>query len=204
MGRPTHNGPRRQSGIASFLSLATLARWQLRQTWRLLLIASLSSDPLYLALTAILAIGSIVALLLALLGNLTISWLRARSSRTNFAVMRALGSTRSQIAAVIGLEQSIIYATAIMLGLAIGLLLAFIVLPGFIFTTIVNNGSQSQVTSGEFYVVQNVPPIQLIIPYAFIFIALVILVIICGIALAILVRLASRPPISMTLRLNED
>jgi hypothetical protein len=168
------------------------------------IIASLSNDPLYLALTGILGIGSIVALLLALLGNLTISWLSARSRRTNFAVMRAIGSTPPQIAAVIGLEQSIIYVTAIILGLAIGLLLAFIVLPNFIFTTIVNNGSQSQVTSGQFYIVQNVPPIQLVIPYGLLFIALAILVVICGIALGIMVRLASRPSISMTLRLNED
>ena len=198
----THDDSRSLASVRAALSSGSLQLDNVSD--RRATIASLSSDPLYLALTGILAIGSIVALLLALLGNLTISWLSARSRRTNFAVMRAIGSTPSQIAAVIGLEQGIIYVIAIILGLAVGLLLAFIVLPSFIFTTIVNNGSQGQVTSGEFYVVQNVPPIQLIIPYGLLFIALAILVIICGIALTILVRLASRPSISMTLRLNED
>src|ERR1700716_2406626 len=40
MGRPTHKVPR-QGGLASFPSLVTLALWQLRQTWRLLLISGM-------------------------------------------------------------------------------------------------------------------------------------------------------------------
>ena len=66
------------------------------------------------------------------------------------------------------------------------------------------NGSQSQLTTGEFYVVQNVPPIQLVIPYGPLLIALAVLIVICGLALGIMARIASRPSIGMTLRLNED
>lgn len=168
------------------------------------IIANLSNDPLYLALIGILEVGSLLALILALLGNLTISWLSARSRLTNFAVLRALGSTSRQIASVIGLEQGIIYATSIILGIVFGLLFSFIVLPTFIFTTIVANASQGQVTTGEFYVVQNVPSIQLIIPYLALIIALMVLVAICVIALSGMVRIASRPLISQVLRLDED
>ncbi len=168
------------------------------------LISSLSSDPLYLALIGILAIGSILALVLALLGNLTVSWSSARSRLTNFAVMRALGSTPRQIAAVIGLEQSITYIAALIAGLVAGLLFSIIILPFFIFTTIAANPSQSQITTGEFYVVQNIPPIQLILPYPSLALALAILVIICTLALSIMVRIVSRPSIAQTLRLNED
>jgi len=198
----THNDPHSLASVRAALSSGYLRLDFVSD--RRAIIASLSNDPLYLALTGILGIGSIVALLLALLGNLTISWLSARSRLINFAVMRALGSTPPQIASVIGLEQSIIYITAIILGLASGLLLSLIVLPAFIFTTITVNGGQSQLTNGEFYVVQNVPPIQLVIPYASLLIALAILIVICGLALGIMARIASRPSISMTLRLNED
>jgi ABC-type antimicrobial peptide transport system permease subunit len=198
----TRNDPHSLASVRAALSSGSLQLDFVSD--RRAIIASLSNDPLYLALTGILGIGSIVALLLALLGNLTISWLSARSRLTNFAVMRALGSTPPQIASVIGLEQSIIYITAIILGLASGLLLSLIVLPAFIFTTVIVNGGQSQLTTGEFYVVQNVPPIQLVIPYGSLLIALAVLIVICGLALGIMARIASRPSISMTLRLNED
>ena len=168
------------------------------------IIASLSSDPLYLALIGLLAIGSILALVLALIGNLTVSWLSARSRLAHFALMRALGSTPRQVAAVIGLEQGIIYTTALVLGLLCGFLFSIIILPAFIFTTIVASPGQSQVTTGEFYVVQNVPPIQLVIPYLGLLIALAILITICIVALSVMVRIASRPSIAQTLRLNED
>jgi ABC-type antimicrobial peptide transport system permease subunit len=139
-----------------------------------------------------------------LLGNLTISWLSARSRLTNFVVMRALGSTPRQIAGVIGLEQGIIYTTAIILGIIFGLLFSLIVLPTFIFTTIVANASQDQVTTGEFYVVQNVPVIHMVIPYSLIALALGVLIVICVVALGMMVRVASRPAIGHVLRLSED
>ncbi len=166
--------------------------------------ASLSNDPLYLALTGVLAIGSILALVLALLGNLTVSWLSARSRLTNFAVMRALGSAPRQIAAVIGLEQGITYSAGLLTGLLAGFLFSIIIIPYFVFTTIAANPGQAQLTNGEFYVVQNVPPIQLVIPSLSIVIALAVLVVICAIALGIMLRIASRPSIAQTLRLNED
>jgi hypothetical protein len=167
-------------------------------------IVNLSNDPLYLALIGILDVGSMLALVLALLGNLTISWLSARSRLTNFAVMRALGSTPRQIAGVIGLEQGIIYTTAIIQGIIFGLLFSLIVLPTFIFTTIVANASQDQVTTGEFYVVQNVPVIHMVIPYSLITLALGVLIVICVVALGMMVRIASRPAIGQALRLSED
>ena len=52
MGRPTHKVPR-QNGRTSFSSLVTLARWQLRQTWRLLLIAGIGIIAAVLLVCAI-------------------------------------------------------------------------------------------------------------------------------------------------------
>jgi hypothetical protein len=165
---------------------------------------ALLHDPLYLVLIGVLIIGALTALLLALAGNLTVSWLSARSRLANFAIMRALGSTPPQIAGVLTWEQSMVYATAIGLGIAFGVLLSFLVLPAFVFTTVATSGSASQFSTGEFYAVQNVPPIQMIIPVLLVAIALGVLIAICLIAVGMMVRIVSRPSVGMTLRLNED
>lgn len=165
------------------------------------IIANLDGDPLYLALLGVLAIGTTTALLLGLLGNLLVSWLSAVSRLTSFAVMRALGSAPKQIASVLTYEQVLVYATALGLGIAFGFLLSFLVLPAFVFTTLTTNGDTN---TGEFYVVQNVPPVQMIIPGVLLAMALGILVAICIAALGMMVRIVSRPAISATLRLNED
>ena len=162
----------------------------------------LSNDPIYLALAGILGLGAALAVLLALGGNLIASWLSARSRLTNFAVLRALGSTPRQVAGVLTWEQAIIYATAMVLGILFGILLSALVLPSLIFTSVAS-GVSNGTSSGEFYAIQNVPPIQLIIPTSLI-LALVVLVIICIIAIAIMVRIVSRPSLSQALRLNED
>jgi putative ABC transport system permease protein len=162
---------------------------------------SMNDDPLYLALLGVLGIGAATALLLGLLGNMTVSWLNARSRLVNFAVMRALGSAPGQIAGVITYEQIIIYATSIGLGVAFGLLLSFLILPAFIFTSSVGNVVG---TTGIFYVTQSVPPIQMIIPGVLISLAVGLLIGVCILALGMMVRVVSRPALSSTLRLNTD
>ena len=99
-------------------------------------------------------------------------------------------------------EQGIIYAAAMVLSIVFGILLSTLVLPALIFTCVAS-GVSNGTTSSEFYTIQNVPPIQLIIPPSLI-IALAVLVAICIIAIAIMVRVVSRPSLGQTLRLNED
>lgn len=163
--------------------------------------SSMNSDPLYLALLGVLALGTATALLLGLLGNMTISWLSARSRVLNFAVMRALGTAPGQIASILTYEQLIIYATAIGLGVAFGLLLSFLVLPAFVFTSSVGNVATGV---GIFYLAQSVPPIRMIVPGLVIALAIGTLVGICVIALGMMVRIVSRPALSGMLRLNGD
>jgi len=68
---------------------------------RRLLVDSLSSDPLYLSLIIVLTIGSVTALLLALVGCLLASWLGVRNRLTSFAVMRAFGIAPAQITRIL-------------------------------------------------------------------------------------------------------
>src|SRR5262249_12382355 len=141
------------------------------------------------------------ALLLGLFGNLILSWLNARSRLVNFAVMRALGTAPVQIASVLSYEQIIVYATAIGLGVVFGLLLSYLVLPAFVFTAPAGN---TLVSSGVFYIMQNVPPVQMIIPGILIAIVTGVLVAICIVIVGMMVRFATRLVLSNALRLPGD
>jgi putative ABC transport system permease protein len=166
-------------------------------------IASLSSTPLYLDLGGILAVGTTLALILALLGNVIASWMSASSRLTNFAVLRALGGSRSHLAGILSLEQSIIYTFALGLGMLFGVVLAKLSLPSLIFTSISTNAAGSTLSTGQFYIYQSVPPVEVVIP-ASLEIALAALIAICIVAISIMVRLVSRTSLNSALRLNED
>ena len=167
------------------------------------LVDTLYHEPLYLSLTGVLALGATTALLLALFGNLIASWISTRSRLTNFAVLRAIGASPGQVASTLTWEMAIIYATAIVLGVIFGGIFSFLVIPGLVFTSVAPSGTTSQISSGSFYGLQGIPPIQIIIPGSLGF-ALVALVVICVITLTMMVQVVSRPSISQTLRLNED
>jgi ABC-type antimicrobial peptide transport system permease subunit len=162
---------------------------------------ALARDPLSLALLGVLAIGTITALLLGLFGNLTVSWFNARSRLLNFAVIRALGTTPGQLAGILTCEQVLVYATAIGLGVTFGLLLSFLVLPAFIFTSPTGNASGA---TGLLYITQSVPPVQMVIPIVSIAVAIGLLSAICVLASSMMVRIVSRTDTGDTLRLNSD
>lgn len=165
------------------------------------LIADLQHDPLYINLTMVLALGTIVTVLLAVVGNLIVSWLSAYSRLVNFIVLRALGSAPGQIASVLLWEQIIVYATAILLGMLLGAILIATIVPALVFIGAPNNGAA--ISSGEFYVIQHILPVQIVFPpsLGIVFLALII---ICMVALWMMARVISRPSIVQTLRLSED
>ncbi|GER87626.1 hypothetical protein KDW_17880 [Dictyobacter vulcani] len=166
---------------------------------RRLLVESLHQEPLYLQVMGMLALGPLVALLLVLVGNLVASWLSARDRLTNFALLRALGASPRNIATTLSWEQSIIYATSIILGVIFGALLSWMAVPSLLFTS----APGQDLTDEQFFLAQNIPPIQIIIP-ALLGIGLAVLVAICILALGMMVRIVSSPSMAMTLRLNED
>jgi len=166
------------------------------------IIAGLQNDPLYIALLGLLLMGAVTALLLALIGNLISSWQNAQTRLSSYAVLRALGSTQQQIASVLLWEQSIVYTTSLVLGMLFGIFLSLLALPTLVFTSVGGAGS-GQMTNGEFYVIQSVPPIQVVIPLS-LWLTLAVLLVICVVAIGMMVRIVSRPSISQTLRLNED
>jgi ABC-type lipoprotein release transport system permease subunit len=163
----------------------------------------LHSDPLYLGLVAFLTLGAITALLLALLGDWLASWLSARNRLTIFAVLRAQGATPWQVAAVLTWEQVVISAVAIMLGSAFGAVLAKTVVPAMLFTNIPTGSTPGNLSTDEFYVLQQVLPPQVVIPSS-LDIVLPVSLVIFGLAIAVMLWLALQPPMGRMLRLNED
>ncbi len=165
------------------------------------MIADLQHDPLYINLTMVLALGTMVTVLLAVVGNLIVSWLSVSSRLVNFVVLRALGSAPRQIARVLLWEQIIVYATAILLGILLGAILIVTIVPALVFIGAPNNGAA--ISSGEFYVIQHVLPVQMVFPpsLGIVFLALIT---ICMVALWMMARVVSRPSITQTLRLSED
>ena len=170
---------------------------------RRLLVAIMSSDPLYLSFIIILTIGSVTALLLALIGTLLASWISVRNRLTSFAIMRALGTTPGQITRVLLWEQGVIYATALCLGIIFGAILSATAVPTLAFASISAGGVLSSLSSDEFYIFERIIPAHVVIPLS-LGLAFVALVAICVVALWIMASVTLRPSMSQTLRVNED
>nr|MBA3824792.1 hypothetical protein [Ktedonobacterales bacterium] len=157
----------------------------------------LITDPLQVDLIGVLTLGAVAALVLALVGVLTAAWLNARSRLTNFAVLRALGTSPRQIAGVLVWEQSIVYGVALGLGALLGGVLAVLLLPVLTF-------ANARTNRGDLIGAANLPAIQVIAPVGALALALAALLAICGGALVLMTWVVARPSVSATLRLNED
>jgi ABC-type antimicrobial peptide transport system permease subunit len=194
----TTDDPTLLSKVRAALSKGPLALLSVSD--RRAILAQAQRDPLYSNLIGVLTLGAAIALFLALVGNLITSWVSARSRLTSFAMLRALGSTPNQIASVLLFEQGIVYGAGIALGILFGVLLAETVVPAMVFN---NTPQATGVSSNEFYVLQHILPVQIVIP-GWLLIALVLLILVCVIALGMMARIVSKPSISQALRLNDD
>ncbi len=110
---------------------------------------AMHTDPLYLDLLGVLTIGTTSALVLALIGTLLTSWESARQRLTNFAVLRALGTTSRQLARVLTWEQSALYVAAILPGVFFGALLCGSAIPAMIYSGAPLNGITTEASSGQ-------------------------------------------------------
>ncbi len=163
----------------------------------------LLNDPLYFNLVGLLEIGAVAALLLTLIGNLLASWLNVRTRLTSFVVLRALGTSTREIAGVLLWEQGIVYATALLLGVVFGTLLALTVIPSLVFTAVPAGGLIVNGASLDVLALQQILPIQVIVPLSLV-LALVMFAAICLVALVMMIRLIVQRSIGQEIRLFED
>jgi hypothetical protein len=162
------------------------------------ILADAESDPLEFDLTGALGLGAGLALLLALVGAWTASWLNARSRLTSFAVLRAIGTTPRQILSLLLWEQGIVYVSALALGLLLGLVLALAALPALIFTSGI---ARISVDGGPPI---DIPAVQATVPWAQLGLVLGGVAILSAVAVAITTFVLSRASLGEVLRLNQD
>lgn len=165
---------------------------------RRLLLATQQADPLYLVLTSMLNLGTVTALLLALVGTLFASWLSVRSRLLNFVMLRALGGTSRQAVGIFAWEQAIVYGTGILLGGIFGVMLIKTVIPELTFTDL-----NSTLNTSQFFALQTALATQIVMPSS-LALLLVIGGAIFGIALMMMTRIVARPVVGQALRLDVD
>jgi ABC-type antimicrobial peptide transport system permease subunit len=169
---------------------------------RRLLSGGNAKDPLANSLISTLSIGVAATLLLAFLANLLLPLLSVRMRLTNFAVLRALGTNSSQVVGILTWELAIVLATALVLGLLFGALLAFTSVPPLVFTGALPTALVS-LSSSAIYTLQQIIPVTIVMPFSLV-IALLCLLALCLIALGLMTRLVQRPLMAQVLRLDED
>lgn len=157
------------------------------------MLESMQGDPLQLNLLGTLLVGTTTALALALLGGWIASWLSARSRLTNFAVLRALGTTPRQVLQVLLWEYGVVYVTALGLGLLLGWVLSSAALPSLVFANALEQ-------NGPF----DVPATRMVVPGGELVLAIGGLALLCAAAIGVMTFVLSRSSLGATLRLNQD
>ena len=207
----TSNDP---AAIASVRRVLSSGQWEVNAlSDQRAIVASLAYDPLESMVQGGALAGTIVALMLGLIGSLLGSWTSARKRVVSFAMMRALGNTSGQIVGIVLWEQGIIYALALVGGIGGGLLFGQMVTPGLLYASVINVGITQPLSAGtglnftgtgELYLVQGTPVAHIVIPIGPVLALIGIAIIVSTLALLIIVRLVVRQTLGEILRLNED
>ncbi len=96
---------------------------------RTALAEALASDPIWLGVVGALGLGALAALAFAMIGFLVSATVSTSERQGELALLRALGLSGRQLSAWLTLEQIFLLAVGLLGGSALGLLLAWLVLP---------------------------------------------------------------------------
>jgi ABC-type antimicrobial peptide transport system permease subunit len=91
--------------------------------------ATLRTDPVALGIIGALSLGFVAAALFAAIGFAVSSAVSARERLTEFALLRALGLSTRQLTSWLSLENGLLIAFSLIAGTALGLVLAYFILP---------------------------------------------------------------------------
>ena len=92
-------------------------------------VAGLHGDPVALGAVGALSLGFVAAALFATVGFISSAAVAARERLTEFALLRALGLSRRQLAASLLFENALLISISLVSSLALGLLLSRLILP---------------------------------------------------------------------------
>jgi len=149
----------------------------------------LTDDPVALGVIGALAIGSVAALIVAIIGFVVSAVVSTRERLGEFALLRAMGMSPGQLSAWLTFENAFLLAAGIVAGSGLGLVLSWLVLP---FVTL----------TAEARIV--VPPVLVEVPW--LAIGVVHLLAACGLVVAVIVigGILRRVPVSGVLRAGQD
>lgn len=197
----TSNSPAAIASVRAALKTKGLYLDQLAD--RYALADDLYNDPLILNLLLFLLLGTITALLLALVGDVFAAWVRVRTRLTQFVVLRALGATPGQVVRMLTWEQIIVHGTAFALGGVFGAMLSLTVIPTLVFTNTSSSGVTSGLSNAQFDMLQDVLPAQIVVPSSLGVVMLALMGIFLF-ALVIIIGVTLLPSMGRVLRVNED
>ncbi|MEO8208394.1 MAG: FtsX-like permease family protein, partial [Chloroflexota bacterium] len=151
--------------------------------------SALSRDPVALGIIGALTIGSVAAALFAAIGFVISMAVSVRERLTEFALLRALGLSESQLMAWLALESAVLALISLAAGTAIGLAMAWVALPSITVT---------QDAKAPF------PPVEVHIPWGSIAVLEFVGLAVLGLTLLAVTRLMRSSGIAARLRIGED
>lgn len=149
----------------------------------------LATDPVALGIIGALAIGTVAAGLFAIVGFIVSAAVSARERVTEFALLRALGLSPSQLAGWLSLENAVLASVSLVAGTLLGLLLAWVVLP---FVTVTQGASTPY------------PPVALDVPWSLIAILELTAIVALATTVVVLAVIVRRMGLASALRMGED
>lgn len=150
---------------------------------------ALATDPVALGIIGALAIGFVAAALFAVVGFMVSAAVSARERITEFALLRALGLSSGQLSVWLSLENTALATVSLATGSALGLVIAWVVLP---FITVTQGAATP------------FPPVTVDVPWNAIAVLELIAVVALAGAVAVLTWLLRRIGLASVLRMSED
>ncbi len=150
---------------------------------------SLRTDPVALGILGALSLGFVAAALFAAIGFAVSSAVSARERLTEFALLRALGLSTRQLSSWLTLENGLLVFFSMASGTALGLLLAFFILP---------------LVSLTQAAVQTVPGIIVVIPWRSVIILEATSLVALAVVVLVLASMLRRIGLGSSLRLGEE
>jgi hypothetical protein len=124
----------RDAALAELAALDPGATALVRET----VARTLSEDPVALGVIGVLGLGSLAAMVFAAIGFLVSATVSTSERSGELALLRALGLSRRQVAAWLSIEHAFLLVVGLGTGIALGALLAWLVLP---FATLTGTGA---------------------------------------------------------------
>ena len=150
---------------------------------------SLGGDPISLGIIGALGLGAIAALAFAAIGFVVSATVTTSERITEFAILRALGLSARELAAWVSLENAFLMVFGLAAGSALGLVLAWLVLP---FATLTETGATA------------IPSPQIVVPWPAILPIYAAALVLFAVTVAIVTRQVRRAGITTVLRSGEE